>query len=65
MKYVAHDGGWGGICRKLIGYDSINQDKLTAEGEWEETHILLGYEVNVDALTIRLPNAKVGGGNGK
>ena len=31
------------------------------EGEWEDTHILLVYEVNVDALATRLPNAKVGG----
>ena len=31
------------------------------EGDWESTHILLGYEVNVDTLIIRLPVAKVGG----
>ena len=52
---------WGSICRKLLGEDSLNQDKLMEEGDWESTHILLGYEVNVDTLIIRLPVAKVGG----
>ena len=52
---------WGNIFRKLLGDDSPNRYKLTEEGEWEDTHILLGYEINVDSLTTRLPNAKVGG----
>ena len=31
------------------------------EGDWEDTHILLVYEVNVDALAIRLQDAKIRG----
>lgn len=52
---------WESICRRRLGGDSSNKDNLMEAGEWGDTHILLGYEVNADALTIRLPNAKVGG----
>ena len=34
---------------------------MEEEGEWEDTQILLGYEVNVDSLKIRLPDAKIRG----
>ena len=50
---------WGHLFRKLIGGDSINQDNPTGEGEWK--HILLGYEVNADAPTVRLHGANVCG----
>lgn len=52
---------WESARRKLLGEDSLNQDKLTEEGDRKETQILLGYEVGANALTIRLPDAKVGG----
>ena len=52
---------WESIWRRLLGADSPNEDKLMEEGDWKSTHILLGYEVNVNSLTIRLPEAKVCG----
>ena len=51
----------GSICRRLLGDDSPNEDKLMEEGDWKSTHILLGYEVGVNSLSIRLPGAKVCG----
>ena len=52
---------WGNVRRGILGDDSLNQDKLTEEEEeeWKRTRIVLWYEVNVDALTSRLPDAKV------
>ena len=52
---------WGRICRKLLGEDYLNQDKLMEVGEWGHTHIAIGYEANANALTVRLHGAKVCG----
>ena len=40
---------WEFICKKLLGGSSINSQKLDAEGEWNESQILLGFLVNVEA----------------
>ena len=48
------------IRRELLG-DSLNSDNQMGEGGWADTHTLRGYDVNVDALTIRLPDAKIRG----
>ena len=37
---------------------AINDDKVDLEGSWGHEHIILGFEVNVELLTIRLPKAK-------
>ena len=50
---------WEDVCREFLGGDSLNKDKLDEEGDWENTHILLGYEVNVNSSTVRLPDAKM------
>ena len=49
---------WENVCRGLLGEDAINDAKMKVEGQWSHTHILLGFEVNVEKLTIRLPTAK-------
>ena len=38
--------------------DAINDEKMALEGVWDAQHIILGLEINVDRLTIRLPEAK-------
>ena len=38
---------------------SINQEKAKLEGPWITSHILPGFEIDVDALAVRLPSAKV------
>ena len=49
---------WEHVCRKLMGSTSTNEDKVDLEGNWNTSHILLGFEVDVNDLTIRLPIAK-------
>ena len=58
-KFVSLGGG--NLRRALMGDDSPDRDTLSKEGELDHTHILLGYEVNVDALSARLPDGKVCG----
>ena len=48
---------WGHVCRKLLGDSAINADKVRLEGTWIPNHILLGFEANVNDLTIKLPTA--------
>ena len=52
-------GRWEYICRVLLGSTSINLDKLDGEGEWRESQIVLGFEVNVGKLTIKLPDVQI------
>ena len=49
---------WGNICRRILGATAVNKDKVDLEGEWKTSHILLGFEVDVDRLAIKLPTAK-------
>ena len=49
---------WGHICRRILGETAIIEEKVELEGEWQTSHILLGFEVGVDNLTIKLPTAK-------
>ena len=49
---------WEYVCRSLLGKTAINDGKLDLEGTWKEEHIILGFEVNVDKLTIKHPTAK-------
>ena len=49
---------WEDICRKMLGKDAINNEKIALEGVWDVQHIISGLEINVDKLTIRLPEAK-------
>lgn len=49
---------WEYVCRQLLGSSSINMEKVHLEGSWQESHIILGFDINVDKLTIRLPAAK-------
>ena len=49
---------WEDICRRLLGQTSINDDKVELEGDWDRKHIILGFEINADSLTIRLPKPK-------
>ena len=43
----------------LLGSDALNGEKLLEEGEWQEIHILLGFNMNVNSLGISLPSHKV------
>ena len=52
---------WGHVCRRLPGQGAANGDKLELEGVWSTTHIILGFEVNVEGMTIKLPPAKKSG----
>ena len=49
---------WEYICKSLFGMSAINDDKMRAEGKWNKARILLGFEINVDSLTIQLPAEK-------
>ena len=49
---------WEFICRGILGMISINEDKMEADGKWGSTHILSGFEINVENMTIRPPTAK-------
>ena len=51
-------GCWEYICKKLLGASAVNDEKKDIEGSWQETHILLGFEVNVHMMEISLPAAK-------
>ena len=50
---------WEHICCKILGPSSINRDKLDEEGRWQESHIISGFSVNVELLTIELPEVKM------
>ena len=45
------------VCRNISGAGAINDDKFEL-GACDTTHILLGFEINAEALTIRLPTEK-------
>ena len=49
---------WEHVCVRLLGPGAVNADKIQLEGQWGSTHILSGYEVNVDEMTIKLPKPK-------
>ena len=49
---------WEYVCRRLLGDSAINNKKRDEEGMWQTQHILLGFEVDVNKLTIRVPTAK-------
>ena len=46
------------ICKELLGDSAVNDEKKDIEGSWQETHILLGFEVNVQLMEISLPTDK-------
>ena len=52
---------WGKFTRGLLARQSINEEKLTEEGQWSNKHIILGIEFEADSLQVRLPDAKIGG----
>ena len=52
-------GCWEYVCRRILGSTSINLDKLTEEGDWQESQIILGFEVNVEELIIKPPEVKI------
>lgn len=47
------------VRRELMGPDSSNLAKPGDEGAAQDARFLLGFEVNVDAITINSPQAKV------
>ena len=49
---------WEHGCRNLLGRTAINEARVEMEGVWIATHILLGFEVNVNEMTIQAPTAK-------
>ena len=50
---------WEYLCKGLLGQDALGDDKLLEEGEWQESQILLGFEVNVNSLPISLPTPEI------
>ena len=52
-------GRWKYVCRRILGSTAINLDKLTEEGDWKESQIILGFGVNVEKLIIKLPEVKI------
>ena len=50
---------WEHLRNGILGFDALNDEKLREEGEWQESHILLGFQVNVNSLEIPLPSPKV------
>ena len=43
----------------LLCLDALNGEMLLEEGEWRESHILLGFNANVNSLEISPPSPKV------
>ena len=50
---------WEYVCRSLLGPTSASVEKAKLEGAWGTSHIILGFEMNVDELTNKLPAAKI------
>ena len=49
---------WGYICRELLGHGALNEGKLELECVRSTSHIIRGFEANVESMTIRLPPSK-------
>ena len=49
---------WEHVCIKMLGLGAVNTDKVRLEGQWQDAHILLGFEINVELMTIKLPTPK-------
>ena len=54
---------WEYVCCRMLGPPAINREKLDLEGKWEESQIILGFDVNVEKLTIELPKVKISNAN--
>ena len=52
---------WEMECRGLFGMDSINRDKVELEGDWGDTGLILGFDIDTVAETIAAPRPKVEG----
>ena len=50
---------WGRITLGYPGRKSTNADKLEEEGLWGPTHAMLGFTIDSESLTIRLPEAEI------
>lgn len=50
---------WEWSCKQIFGDDSINEEKKREEGSWSETATLLGFEVDTNRMTVKLPDEKV------
>ena len=53
---------WERLVKGVLGKNAINTDKLEEEGTWSHQQIILGFVIDVDALTITLPEEKIAGG---
>ena len=51
----------GSITSGLHGRKSTNADKLEEEWIWGETNTMLGFTMDSESLTIRLPEANIAG----
>ena len=50
---------WAHLRKGLLGLDALNDEKPLGEGEWQEGHIPLCFDVNVNSLEISHPPPKV------
>ena len=46
---------WGTSCRSLFGPDSINEDKVRLEGQWDTSGLILGFDIDTEKGTIGAP----------
>lgn len=52
---------WGDTALRILGPKAINKDKLDAEGEWSDNHIILGLSCDTTSMTVALPESKRAG----
>ena len=50
---------WEWSCQQILGDDSINNEKKGPECHWSQKHTLLGFEVDAETMTIKLPDEKI------
>ena len=52
---------WGMVTRKLLGPNATITQKLEEGGNRRTKHIIFGFQVNTDMMSIQLPEAKRAG----